>query len=171
MDTARAPAAASPPYRVHWTLKAASVLLGVGIGVFFTEVLSARSEPGVPASLVIQDTRICAAVAVYTTTTSDAWDMRAAIALASLNSFEAAGYVEDCGAPLSAVLAGRFVPLRWQQSLDAVDAVLSGSYLVPDACARATAVVPLPADAVAASPVAARAQCVIHDLAFVGVAP
>jgi hypothetical protein len=47
---------------------------------------------------------------------------------------------------------------------------MSGSYLVPDACARATAVVPLPADAVAAAPVAARAQCVILNLAFVGAA-
>ncbi|MCD9088735.1 hypothetical protein LR961_18455 [Stenotrophomonas sp. SY1] len=62
---------------------------------------------------------------------------------------------------------------RWQESLDAVDAVSSGGYSIsPDACARANTIVPLtvvPDSPPDATSVAALAQCVIYDLAFVEV--
>lgn len=59
-------------------------------------------------------------------------------------------------------LTNDFSERRWLLALDAVDAVASGSYSVPLACARATAVFPL-------SAADARAHCVIYDLAFVEI--
>lgn len=81
----------------------------------------------------------------------------------------------DCTAGVTAALTQHFEPARWQLSLDAADAVLSGSYEIsPAACVRANAVVPLStADGKepSTSPVLVRAQCVMHELAFVEVAP
>lgn len=130
--------------------------------------------PRVPANLIITHPRVCAAVQVYELAKADDWGLRTTVASAALNSFRDGGAVPDCSARLTALMADGFSWPRWQQSLDAVDAVMSGDYSVsPDACARANTIVPLPIvpdslpDAV--SPTAARAQCVIYDLAFVEV--
>lgn len=117
---------------------------------------------------MITSPRICAALEVYTLANENDWGLRTTIAQAVLNGFNDAGRVPDCAAGVSAALAKDFSPYRWQLALDAVDAVVAGTYSVsPDACARANTVVPLSTEA--ASPVVARAQCVIYDLAFVEV--
>jgi len=127
-------------------------------------------EVTIPADLVISSPRICAALAVYELSEHDDWGLRATIAFATLNGFRVANSVPNCAAGVAVPLTADFSPRRWQDALDAVDAVASGSYPVPDACARATAVLPLSA-VNADSPSAARAHCVIYDLAFVGGAP
>lgn len=122
----------------------------------------------VPTDLVIASPRICAALAVYELADHDDWGLRATIAGTALNGFREAKRVPDCAAGVAVALTESFSPRRWQNALDAVDAVTSGSYSVPDACARATAVAPLSSVVKADSPTAARAHCVIYDLAFVG---
>jgi len=129
-----------------------------------------------PANLVITHPRICAAVQVYDLAKANDWGLRTTVASAALNSFRDGGAVPDCSARLSALMTNDFSWPRWQEALDAVDAVTSGDYSVsPDACARANTIIPLaivpdsPPDA--APPAAARAQCVIYDLAFVEVRP
>lgn len=152
---------------------AVGIAIATGLGTFFSPSSPSTDEPGqavrAPTALVITSPRICAALEVYTKATADDWGLRATIAQATLNGFNETGRVPDCAAGVSAALTHEFSPHRWQLALDAVDAVASGSYSVfPDACARANAVVPLSTDETA-SPVAARAQCVIYDLAFVEV--
>ncbi|HEL3246036.1 TPA: hypothetical protein UM344_001251 [Stenotrophomonas maltophilia] len=124
---------------------------------------------------MITSPRICAALAVYELATADDWGLRATVANTALNAFRDADRVPDCAAGVTAALTQNFEPARWQLSLDAADAVLSGSYEIsPAACVRANAVVPLStADGKepSTSPVLARAQCVMHELAFVEVAP
>jgi len=127
-------------------------------------------ELTIPADLVITSPRICAALAVYVLADHDDWGLRGTIAATALNGFHVADRVPNCAAGVAVALTAEFSPRRWQDALDAVDAVASGSYPVPDACARATAVVPLSA-VNADSPSAARAHCVIYDLAFVQAAP
>jgi len=128
-----------------------------------------------PKGLVITSPRICAALAVYELASDDDWGLRATIANAALNAFHDADRVPDCAAGVTAALTQNFEPARWQLALDAADAVLNGSYEIsPAACVRANAVVPLStADGKepSTSPVLARAQCVMHELAFVEVAP
>lgn len=127
-------------------------------------------EVTIPADLVISSPRICAALAVYELADHDDWGLRGTIAATALNGFRVAERVPNCAAGVAVALTADFSPRRWQDALDAVDAVdavASGSYPVPSACARATAVVPLSAVS-ADSPSAARAHCVIYDLAFVG---
>ncbi|MBB3832517.1 hypothetical protein FHR55_000683 [Xanthomonas arboricola] len=124
---------------------------------------------GIPEQLSITSPRFCAALAVYELATVDDWSLRAGIARAALNGFATAGRVPDCAQGVAAALTGGdFTPRRWQEALDAVDAVGSGDYALPDSCARANAV--MPADA-AAFPATAHAQCVMHGLAFVEVQP
>jgi hypothetical protein len=129
--------------------------------------VSTDGEVTIPADLVISNTRICAALAVYELADHDDWGLRGTIAATTLNGFLAADRVPNCAAGVAVALTADFSARRWQDALDAVDAVVSGSYPVPNACARATAVVPLSAVSVD-SPSAARAHCVIYDLAFVG---
>lgn len=117
----------------------------------------------VPADLVIVSPRICAALAVYELAEHDDWGLRATIAGTALNGFRSAERVPNCATGVAAALTNDFSERRWLLALDAVDAVASGSYSVPLACARATAVVPL-------SAADARAHCVIYDLAFVSPA-
>lgn len=128
-----------------------------------------------PDGLVITSPRICAALAVYELAKSDDWGLRATVANTTLNSFRDSSRVPDCAAGVTIALTRDFKPARWQLALDSVDAVLSGSYQVsPAACVRANAVVPLStADGKepSKSPVLARAQCVMDELAFVEVAP
>ena len=127
--------------------------------------------------LQVDEPRVCAAVAAYTLATGDHWDQRAVIAHTTLNRFKQLGHVPDCGQALAEILGAGLDRYLWQASLDAVDAVQSGSYALPLACARADRVVrshahpavdlvgfPPSADAVA------RAQCVLGDLAFVEAA-
>lgn len=90
----------------------------------------------------ITDARLCAATAVYTLATADDWGQRAVIANAVLNQYAAGG--PDCRPPLEAALTLEFSVRRWQQALDAVDAVASGSYALPPGCIRANRVVPSP---------------------------
>lgn len=123
----------------------------------------------VPADLVITSPRICAALAVYELADHDDWGLRGTIAATALNGFRAADRVPNCAAGVAVALTADFSPRRWREALDAVDAVASGSYPVPDACARATAVLPLSA-VKAGPPPAARAHCVIYELAFVSEA-
>ncbi|MBA0420363.1 hypothetical protein D7Y22_05200 [Stenotrophomonas maltophilia] len=124
---------------------------------------------------MITSPRICAALAVYELAAADDWGLRATVANTSLNAFRAASRVPDCAPGITKALTQNFQPERWQLALDAADAVLSGSYEIsPAACVRANAVVPLStADGKepSTSPVLARAQCVMHELAFVEVAP
>lgn len=128
-----------------------------------------------PDGLLITSPRICAALAVYELAAGDDWALRATVANTTLNAFRDADRVPDCAAGVTAALTQNFEPARWQLALDAADAVLSGSYEIsPAACVRANAVVPLStADGKepSTSPVLARAQCVMHELAFVEVAP
>ncbi len=135
----------------------------------------ATDQIAAPDGLVITSPRICAALAVYDLARSDDWGLRATVANASLNAFRDASRVPDCAAGVSVALTRDFQPARWQLALDSVDAVLSGSYQVsPAACVRANAVIPLStADGKgpSTSPVLARAQCVMDELAFVEVAP
>lgn len=123
-----------------------------------------------PADLSIDNPRFCAAAAVYELADHDDWGLRATIAFATLNGFRAANSVPDCSARVAIALTHDFSQRRWQDALDAVDAVASGSYSVPDACARATTVAPVSAVDADSLP-AARAQCVIYDLAFLEVVP
>lgn len=118
----------------------------------------------VPADLVIVSPRICAALAVYDLADYDDWGLRATIASTALNGFRSLRRVPDCAAGVARALTSNFSERRWLLALEAVDTVTSGSYSVPLACARATAVVPL-------SDADARAHCVIYDLAFVGDVP
>ncbi|WP_439444494.1 hypothetical protein ABWU93_11620 [Xanthomonas translucens pv. translucens] len=124
----------------------------------------------VPAGLSITSPRLCAAVVVYRLATADDWGLRTTLAQTALNAFAAAGGAPDCAAPVTAALGHQFDPRRWQAALDAVDAVRSGDYTPsPAACARANAVVA--ADDGGPAGAAARAQCVIGNLAFVQVQP
>ncbi len=151
---------------------ALGIATATGIGATFSTSSPSTDEPGqtvrAPAALVITSPRICAALEVYTLANENDWGLRTTIAQAVLNGFSDAGRVPDCAAGVSAALAKDFSPYRWQLALDAVDAVVAGTYSVsPDACARANTVVPLSTEAT--SPVVARARCVIYDLAFVEV--
>ncbi|HGM6612797.1 hypothetical protein [Stenotrophomonas maltophilia] len=151
---------------------ALGIATATGIGATFSTSSPSTDEPGqtvrAPAALVITSPRICAALEVYTLANENDWGLRTTIAQAVLNGFNDAGRVPDCAAGVSAALAKDFSPYRWQLALDAVDAVVAGTYSVsPDACARANTVVPLSTEAT--SPVVARARCVIYDLAFVEV--
>ena len=151
---------------------ALGIATATGIGATFSTSSPSTDDPGqtvrAPAALVITSPRICAALEVYTLASENDWGLRTTIAQAVLNGFNDAGRVPDCAAGVSAALAKDFSPYRWQLALDAVDAVVVGTYSVsPDACARANTVVPLSTEAT--SPVVARARCVIYDLAFVEV--
>lgn len=151
---------------------ALGIATATGIGASFSTSSPSTDEPGqavrAPAALVITSPRICAALEVYTLANENDFGLRTTIAQAVLNGFNDAGRVPDCAAGVSAALAKDFSPYRWQLALDAVDAVVAGTYSVsPDACARANTVVPLSTEAT--SPVVARARCVIYDLAFVEV--
>lgn len=129
-----------------------------------------RPAPAAAPQPRVTDTRILAAEVVYSTATADDWGQRAVIAHAALNAFES-------GVSPLPDTSGRerrgasFDPYLWQASLDAVDAVQSGSYAIPHACVRANAISPIAAAVrlprSSGSP--ARTQCVIGDLAFVEV--
>ncbi|WP_313033495.1 hypothetical protein [Stenotrophomonas acidaminiphila] len=170
------------------SLLSTSLYLAVGaVAAVAAGTLPSLGEPAVdepvavraPAGLVITSPRICAALAVYRFADHDDWGLRGTIAMATLNGFRDAGAVPDCAAGVTAVaqtLEDDASQRRWQAALDAVDAVTSGDFSIsPDACARANTIIPLsivpasPPDA--APPAAARAQCVIYDLAFVEVRP
>lgn len=144
---------------------------GYAVVVLATYVL--RADEGAPAEsnipLHVADSRVCAAAAVYGLSTVDDWSQRAAIAQAALNRFDALGHVPNCGSVLTAIVDGGLDTYEWQAALDAVDAIQSGSYHLPLACARADTVLPLssPAEPPLLRAAAARAQCVIGDLAFV----
>lgn len=125
-------------------------------------------DPDAPSA--VNHPRVCATVAAYTIATGDYWDQRAAIAQATLNRFDRLGYVPDCGQALGRILTAGLDPYLWQSSLDAVDAIQTGRYDLPLACARADTIsrIPLP-DLLASAPLrapAARAPCVIDDLEF-----
>jgi hypothetical protein len=123
--------------------------------------VSTVGDVTIPSDLVVVSPRICAALAVYELAEHDDWGLRATIAGTALNGFRSVERVPNCAAGVAVALTNDFSERRWLLALDAVDAVASGSYSVPLACARATAVVPL-------SAADARAHCVIYDLAFVG---
>ena len=134
------------------------------------------AEPAhIPNGLVVASPRVCAALAVYELAATDDFGLRATVASTALNAFRDAGRLPDCSPGVAHAVSAGFEPQRWQASLDAVDAVTSGSFMIsPDACVRANAVVPLSTadgDEPANSPVVARTQCVISNLAFVEVAP
>ena len=111
---------------------------------------------------------------MYELAAGDDWALRATVANTTLNAFRDADRVPDCAAGVTAALTQNFEPARWQLSLDAADAVLSGSYEI----SRRHASGPMRLSPVdrrrqkpSTSPVLARAQCVMHELAFVEVAP
>ncbi|PJK00811.1 hypothetical protein CO641_02245 [Lysobacteraceae bacterium NML91-0213] len=117
-------------------------------------------DPGIPT---VTQPRVCAAVAVYSQATIYDWSQHAVIARAALNLYQGETG-PDCSPDLAKILRGGLDTLRWQRALDAVDAVDSGSYDVPLACARVNRVVHVPHDAVGPGP-----QCVIAGLAFAEV--
>lgn len=151
------------------------IVLGVAAWAVPGEAPAADAAEDAPDRLVITSPRICAALAVYELAAADDWALRATVANTSLNAFRDASRVPDCAPGITKALTQNFQPARWQLALDAADAVLSGSYQVsPAACVRANAVFPLPtADGKLPSTpaVLTRAQCVMHDLAFIEVAP
>jgi hypothetical protein len=167
------------------TLTTGGWLLAAVLGFGATGAAIIGPEPGTavaaadPDAPTVTSPRVCAAAAAYAIATGDHWDQRAAIARAALNRFDALGHVPDCGRTLTTIVAAGVDSRLWQASLDAVDAVQSGSYALPDACVRADTVSPLPranrrfptlvATPAGAPPVsspAARTHCVIGDLAF-----
>lgn len=104
----------------------------------------------------------CAVRTVYFTATDDDWSQRALIAYSVLNQVSAPGVDArtPCAYPSPLDAGGPLPdPYLLQSARDAVDAVLSGSYEIPPACAAATAVM--------SSAAAPRAQCVVGSLAFV----
>lgn len=140
-------------------------LLVLGLSLSFL----GKADPPAPAEPpTITDPRTCAAVAVYELSTVDDWSLRATIARTTLNAQETSGVDPECGKGLASALSGPFKPILWQNSLDAVDAVTSGSYELSDACARAKTILPLPSSGSDAPLTgdAARAQCVLYNLAF-----
>lgn len=150
-------------------------LLAVAAWATTPSATPADTAVDVPEDLVITSPRICTALAVYELVEPDDWGLRATVANATLNAFRDAQRAPDCAPGITAALTHDFQPARWQLALDAVDAVLSGSYEIsPAACVRANAVIPLStADGSepSTSPVLARARCVMRDLAFVEVLP
>ncbi|HHA2690834.1 TPA: hypothetical protein ACOEPG_002813 [Stenotrophomonas maltophilia] len=160
--------------RVGLAALACFTVLGVVAWATPSDAPAATADDA-PDGLVITSPRICAALAVYELAAGDDWALRATVANTTLNAFRDADRVPDCAAGITEALTQNFEPARWQLSLDAADAVLSGSYEIsPAECVRANAVVPLStADGKepSTSPVLARAQCVMHELAFVEVAP
>ncbi|MCF5992745.1 hypothetical protein L2230_24935 [Xanthomonas perforans] len=153
------------------TCLALAAALAAGCAITGQPTAEPTTATGVarPEQLSITSPRFCAALAVYELATVDDWSLRAGIARAALNGFATAGRVPDCAQGVAAALTGGdFTPRRWQEALDAVDAVGSGDYALPDSCARANAV--MPADA-AAFPATAHAQCVMYGLAFIEVQP
>lgn len=143
--------------------------------LFYSPNLPAASGPVARPYPEVRHPRICAAVVVYALGRHDDWMYRAVIAQTALNAFNSSSTAPDCGNGAGAVLSGDFSPTRWQQALDVVDAVASGDYVVaPEACARAVRIVPLDPSlqiSLLDAQDAARAQCVVHDLAFVEAAP
>lgn len=144
------------------------LLLLVAILAWCVLIFCASREPvlvqqrGVPAAASPDDqldAQTFAALAVYELATDDDWLQRAAIARTTLNAFPAGGDSRQFRD--RRVAAGTFDPIRWQNALDAVEAVTTGDYPLPVACTRATAVVPSTATAVPGP------QCVVGGLAFV----
>ncbi len=111
---------------------ALGIATATGIGATFSTSSPSTDEPGqtvrAPAALVITSPRLCAALEVYTLANENDWGLRTTIAQAVLNGFNDAGRVPDCAAGVSAALAKEFSPYRWQLALDAVDAVVAGTY-------------------------------------------
>lgn len=136
---------------------AAALFLILAAGVDRRFGARAHTAPIIPA---ITDKRVCAAAAVYSSLARD-WAQRAATAQAALNRFRANG-VADCSGAVAQILTAGLDSYRWQESLDAVDAVNEGTYALPLACMRADTVLPLGE---------ARTQCVIDDMAFAQVIP
>lgn len=118
--------------------------------------------PSAPATqLQAQPTaELYAALAVYEQATADDWLQRTAIANAALNDYADGGVTTASPLEWVAPPVG-FDPLRWEQSLAAVEAVASGDYALPEACVRATRVI-AQSDARGLG-----AQCVVRDLVFV----
>lgn len=133
--------------------------------------VSTDGDVTAPADLIITSPRICAALAVYELADHDDWGLRGTIAATALNGFRAVDRVPNCAAGVAVALTADFDPRRWQDALDAVDAVTSGSYEIsPEACVRATAVIRL-STIDPRTPPAAQARCVLYDLAFIEVTP
>ncbi|WP_254427804.1 hypothetical protein [Stenotrophomonas bentonitica] len=151
------------------------IVLAVAAWAVPGEAPAADAAEDAPDRLVITSPRICAALAVYELAAADDWALRATVANTSLNAFRDASRVPDCAPGITKALTQNFQPARWQLALDAADAVLSGSYQVsPAACVRANAVFPLlttDGKLPSTPAVLTRAQCVMHDLAFIEVAP
>ncbi len=164
------------PKSARFPLTRTEALIALLLGAIAVPLLSCA--PAMPAASSareypeVRHPRICAAVVVYALGRRDDWVYRAVIAQTAINAFNSSSTAPDCGNGAGAVLSGDFSPARWQQALDVVDAVASGDYVVaPEACARAVRIVPLdPALQISLLDAqdAARAQCVVHDLAFVG---
>lgn len=114
-----------------------------------------------PAPLAaIAPARECAIRAAYFTSTQDDWGQRALIASTVLNRASSPDVGIPCGLPPSPSSVGDPPnAYLWQSAVDAVDAVASGSYVVPLACTGAVEVV--------SSSAAPHARCVSGDLAFV----
>ena len=116
--------------------------------------------PAAPVAMV--PATDCAVRTVYFASTEDDWGQRALIAYSVLNRVTAPGVDArlPCAYPSPLDAGGPLPdPYLLQAARDAVQAVASGSYDIPPACAGATEVL-----FASASP---RAQCVYGDLAFV----
>lgn len=145
---------------------AAGILAVYAAAAFAIVACAQRAEPAPAVAEPITDARLCAATAVYTLATADDWGQRAVIANAVLNQYAAGG--PDCRRPLEAALSLEFSVHRWQQALDAVDAVASGSYALPPGCIRANRVVSQPPLGGAVGPAL---HCSMGGLSFLEVRP
>ncbi|MEN5117467.1 hypothetical protein ABE488_09060 [Luteimonas sp. TWI662] len=137
----------------------AAAIVACAPGEAAPPVAEVIDDTGAPATLVLAERRICAAVVVYGAVRTDDYAQAAVAARAALNHFNELGHTPDCGVALTRTVSAGIDPTRWQRALDAVDAIENGSYPVPLACVRASVILPASA--------AARAQCVLGDLAFV----
>lgn len=152
------------PYRRSQRRTALALLVLYGIAAFAIVACFPPARAAGPDAPTVNQPRICAAAAVYTQAIADDWAQRAAIARATLNQYQGAAS-PSCGERVARILRTDFSPRLWQHALDVVDAVVSGSYWLPQSCTRANRVVP-PSAAVGPG-----SQCVIAGLAFVEVQP
>lgn len=135
---------------------------GAAVTVLYFMAQPVEQAPAVEPPAPMVEVGDCAVRTVYFTATDDDWSQRALIAYSVLNQVSAPGVDArtPCAYPSPLDAGGPLPdPYLLQSARDAVDAVLSGSYEIPPACAAATAVM--------SSAAAPRAQCVVGSLAFV----
>lgn len=140
----------------------AFVVLGLAAGLSLP--LSTTPAPLSPTDAPLADGRSCAALAVYSMggpEGADDWALKASVSAVVLNTFKAETHSAACDDGTAAALRQDFSAVRWQASLDVVDAVATGDYWLPTDCFQATRILPPDSDEPATT------SCVIDGYAFV----